>query len=139
MGYPARMGVAVGIDLGTSNSCVAAMRHGEPVVFADQEGRRTQPSIVAFGYGKSAVVGWRARRQLLYAPESTVISAKRLIGRRPNSEEVRRMKAQSAFGITEGEGGDVKVRVQGKLFSPAEISAHVLVHMKKLAEANHER
>jgi len=129
------MGVAVGIDLGTSNSCVAAMSAWEPVVFADAEGRRTQPSIVAFGYGKSAVVGWRARRQLLYAPESTVVSAKRLIGRRPSSEEVQRMKAQSAFGITEGEHGDVKVRVQGKLFSPAEISAHVLVHMKKIAEA----
>ena len=128
------MGVAVGIDLGTSNSCVAAIRGGEPVVFADQEGRRTQPSIVAFGYGKSAVVGWKARRQLLYAPESTVLSAKRLIGRRAGSEEVRRMKAQSAFGITEGEAGDVRVRVQGKLFSPAEISAHVLVHMKRIAE-----
>ncbi|GDX78949.1 chaperone protein DnaK [Deltaproteobacteria bacterium] len=129
------MGVAVGIDLGTSNSCVAAMRDGEPVVFADQEGRRTQPSIVAFGYGKSTVVGWRAKRQLMYAPESTVVSAKRLIGRRPGSEEVERMKSQSAFGITTGEQGDLRIRVQGKLFSPAEISAHVLVHMKRIAEA----
>jgi molecular chaperone DnaK len=129
------MGVAIGIDLGTSNSCVCAMRDGEPVVFADQEGRRTQPSIVAFGYGKSAVVGWRARRQLLYAPESTVVSAKRLIGRRPGAEEVERMKAQSAYGITEGEHGELQVRVQGRLFTPAEISAHVLVHMRKIAEA----
>jgi molecular chaperone DnaK len=129
------MGLAIGIDLGTSNSCVCAMRDGEPIVFADQEGRRTQPSIVAFGYGKSAVVGWRARRQLLYAPESTVLSAKRLIGRRAGSEEVERMKAQSAFGIAEGENGELQVRVQGKLFTPAEISAHVLVHMRKIAEA----
>jgi molecular chaperone DnaK len=129
------MGVAIGIDLGTSNSCVCAIRDGEPVVFADQEGRRTQPSIVAFGYGKSAVVGWKARRQLMYAPESTVVSAKRLIGRRSGSIEVERMKAQSAFGITEGEGGELQVRVQGKLFTPAQISAHVLVHMKKIAEA----
>ncbi len=128
------MGVAIGIDLGTSNSCVCAVVDGEPVVFADKEGRRTQPSIVAFGYGKSAVVGWRARRQLLYAPESTVISAKRLIGRRAGAEEVERMKAQCAYGITEGEGGELAVRVQGKLFTPAEISAHVLVHMKKIAE-----
>ena len=105
------MGVAIGIDLGTSNSCVCAIRDGEPVVFADQEGRRTQPSIVAFGYGKSAVVGWKARRQLMYAPESTVVSAKRLIGRRSGSIEVERMKAQSAFGITEGEGGELQVRV----------------------------
>ena len=129
------MGVAIGIDLGTSNSCVCAIRDGEPVVFADQEGRRTQPSIVAFGYGKSAVVGWKARRQLMYAPESTVVSAKRLIGRRSGSVEVERMKAQSAFGISEGEGGELQVRVQGKLFTPAQISAHVLVHMKKIAEA----
>ena len=111
------------------------MRDGEPVVFADQEGRRTQPSIVAFGYGKSTVVGWRAKRQLMYAPESTVVSAKRLIGRRAGSEEVERMKAQSAFGITTGEQGDLRIRVQGKLFSPAEISAHVLDHMKKMAGA----
>ena len=129
------MGVAIGIDLGTSNSCVCAIRDGEPIVFADQEGRRTQPSIVAFGYGKSAVVGWKARRQLLYAPESIVISAKRLIGRRSGSVEVERMKAQSAYGITEGQAGELQVRVQGKLFTPAEISAHVLVHMKKIAEA----
>ncbi len=129
------MGVAVGIDLGTSNSCVAAVRDGEPVVFADAEGRRTQPSVVAFGYGKSAVVGHRARRQLLYAPENTVMSAKRLIGRRADSEEVRRMKAQSAFGITEGESGDVRIRVQGRLISAPEVSAHVLLHMKKIAEA----
>ncbi|MBM4390468.1 MAG: Hsp70 family protein [Deltaproteobacteria bacterium] len=129
------MGVAVGIDLGTSNSCVAAVRDGEPVVFADAEGRRTQPSVVAFGYGKSAVVGHRARRQILYAPEHTVVSAKRLIGRRADSEEVRRMKAQSAFGITEGENGDVRIRVQGRLISAPEVSAHVLMHMKKIAEA----
>ena len=129
------MGVAVGIDLGTSNSCVAAMRDGEPVVLADAEGRRTQPSIVAFGFGKKAVVGWKAKKQLLYAPENTVVSAKRLIGRRVGSDEVERMKAQSAFGIAAGEGGDVRVRVQGKLYSPVEISAHVLIHMKKIAEA----
>ncbi len=128
------MGVAVGIDLGTSNSCVAAMRDGIPVVFADQEGRRTQPSVVAFGYGKTVVVGHRARKQMLYAPENTVVSAKRLIGRRYASEEVTRMKAQSAFGISESENGDARIRVQGRLFSPPEISAHVLVHMKRIAE-----
>ena len=129
------MGTAIGIDLGTSNSCVAAMRDGEPVVFADTEGRRTQPSIVAFGYGKSAVVGHRARRQMMYAPENTVISAKRLIGRRADSDEVQRMKSQSSFGISEAENGDVRIRVQGRLFSPQEIAAHVLLHMKRIAEA----
>ncbi|HND32557.1 MAG TPA: Hsp70 family protein, partial [Myxococcota bacterium] len=125
---------AVGIDLGTSNSCVAMVRNGEVEVFADPEGRRTQPSVVAFGYGKTVVVGHKAKKQMLYAPENTVVSVKRLIGRRSGSAEVARVKSQSAFGITEGENGDVRVRVQGRLYSPPEISAHVLRHMKKIAE-----
>ena len=129
------MGAAVGIDLGTSNSCVAMVRDGVPVVFADVEGRRTQPSVVAFGHARTVAVGHRARKQLLYAPESTVMSAKRLIGRRYSSMEVQRMKALSAFGIAEGDNGDVRIRVHGRLMSPQEVSAHVLVHMKKLAEA----
>jgi molecular chaperone DnaK len=125
---------AVGIDLGTSNSCVAAVHNGEVVVFADSEGRKTQPSVVAFGYNKTVVVGHRAKKQLLYAPDSTVVSVKRLIGRRASSAEVQRVKAQSAFGVTEGESGDARVRVQGKVYSPPEISAHILRHMKKIAE-----
>ncbi|MFZ5481346.1 MAG: Hsp70 family protein [Myxococcota bacterium] len=129
------MGKAVGIDLGTSNSCVAMVRDGEPVVFADVEQRRTQPSVVAYGYNKTVVVGHRARKQLLHAPENTVLSAKRLIGRRYGSMEVSRMKQMSAFGITEGENGDVRIRVQGRLYSPQEVSSHVLTHMKKIAEA----
>ncbi len=128
------MGAAVGIDLGTSNSCVAMVRNGEVEVFADNEGRKTQPSVVAFGYGKTVVVGHRARKQLLYAPENTVISVKRLIGRRYSSPEIARVKSLSAFGITEGENGDARVRVQGRIYSPPEISAHVLRHMKKIAE-----
>jgi molecular chaperone DnaK len=129
------MGAAVGIDLGTSNSCVAMMRNGEVVVFADVEGRRTQPSVVAFGHARTVAVGHRARKQLLYAPESTVLSAKRLIGRRYSSMEAQRMKTLSAFGVAEGDNGDVRVRVHGRLYSPQEVSAHVLTHMKKLAEA----
>jgi len=129
------MGAAVGIDLGTSNSCVAMVRDGVPIVFADVEGRRTQPSVVAFGHARTVAVGHRARKQLLYAPESTVMSAKRLIGRRYSSMEVQRMKALAAFGITEGDNGDVRIRVHGRLYSPQEVSAHVLVHMKKIAEA----
>lgn len=125
---------AVGIDLGTSNSCVAMVRNGEVEVFSDPEGRRTQPSVVAFGYGKTVVVGHKARKQLLYAPDSTVVSVKRLIGRRANSPEVVKIKSLSAFGITEGENGDARVRVQGRLYSPPEISAHILRHMKKIAE-----
>jgi molecular chaperone DnaK len=128
------MGAAVGIDLGTSNSCVVIVQGGVPVVLADVEGRRTQPSVVAFGHARTVAVGHRARKQLLYAPESTVLSAKRLIGRRYSSMEVQRMKAISAFGIAEGDNGDVRIRVHGRLYSPQEVSAHVLVHMKKIAE-----
>ncbi len=128
------MSIAVGIDLGTSNSCVAMVKDGETLVFADSEGRRTQPSVVAFGYGSSVVVGPRARRQLVHAPESTVSSVKRLIGRRYDSPEVERFKAQTAYGIAEGDTGDARVRIQGKVMSAPEISAHVLRHMRRIAE-----
>lgn len=128
------MGAAVGIDLGTSNSCVAAVVDGEPRVLADFDGKRTQPSVVAIGYNRAVVVGRRARRQMLYAPESTIGSAKRLIGRKYLSEEVQWLKAHSAFGITEGEAGDVRIRVHGNLCSPEEIAAHILRHMKAIAE-----
>ncbi len=128
-------GLTVGIDLGTSNSVVAVMRDGEPVVLADAQGNRTQPSVVAYGYGNAAVVGHRARQQLTYAPENTVFSAKRLIGRRYGSEEVERMRRMVAWGIAEGPHGDARVRVQGKIYAVPEISARVLSHMKEVAEA----
>ncbi len=129
------MSRAVGIDLGTCNSVVAVVRDGVPVVLADAEGRTLQPSVVAFGYANTVVVGHRARRQALHAPESTVTSAKRLIGRRYNSPEVLRMKAGVGFGILEGDDGTVKIRAQARILAPQEVSAHVLVHMKRLAEA----
>ncbi|MCB9779813.1 MAG: Hsp70 family protein [Alphaproteobacteria bacterium] len=128
-------GISVGIDLGTSNSVVAVMRDGEPKVLADDQGHRIQPSVVAFGYGSAAVVGQRARQQLTYAPENTVFSAKRLIGRRYGSEEVERMKRLVAWGITEGPHGDARIRVQGRVFAVPEVSARVLQHMKQLAES----
>ncbi len=127
-------GLTVGIDLGTSNSVVAVMRDGEPVVLADAQGQRTQPSVVAYGYGNAAVVGHRARQQLTYAPENTVFSAKRLIGRRYGSEEVERMRRMVAWGIAEGPHGDARVRVQGKVYAVPEVSARVLAHMKEIAE-----
>jgi molecular chaperone DnaK len=125
---------AVGIDLGTSNSVVAVVQNGEAVVLADKEGRRVQPSVVAFGYGATVVVGQRARQQMSYSPENTVYSAKRLIGRRFHSAEVERMRAEVPWGITEGPHGDARIRVQGKVLAVPEVSAHVLRHMKKLAE-----
>ena len=128
------MGLAVGIDLGTSNSVVAFYQDDQPRVLADAQGNSIQPSVVAFGYGKSTVVGLRAKQQLTYAPENTVFSAKRLIGRRYRSAEVERMRAMVSWGVAEGPSGDARVRVQGKVYAVPEISAHVLRNMRRIAE-----
>lgn len=128
------MGISVGIDLGTSNSVVATVWDGQAVVLADADGRSVHPSVVAFGYGQSVVVGQPARQQLAYAPENTVFSAKRLIGRRFGSEEVDRIRRAVSWGVAEGPRGDARVRVQGKVYAVQEISAHVLAHMKSIAE-----
>jgi molecular chaperone DnaK len=128
------MGVTVGIDLGTSNSCVAFVHDGTALVCLDADGNPTQPSVVAFGFGQQVVVGRRARRQLLHTPENTVMSVKRLIGGRFHSTDVQRLKAHAAYGIAEGPDDTVRVRVQGKMYTPEEISAHILAHMKRVAE-----
>jgi molecular chaperone DnaK len=128
------VGIAVGIDLGTSNSVVSAVIDGKAVVLADSEGRRIHPSCVAFGYGHSVVVGNRAKQQVSYAPENTVFSAKRLIGRRFTSDEVERVRRMVSWGVAEGPHGDARIRVQGKVYAVQEISAHVLAHLKKVAE-----
>ncbi len=129
------MGIAVGIDLGTSNSVVALVRDGTAEVLQDGDGLGVHPSVVAFGYGRSVVIGARAREQLSYAPESTVTSAKRLMGRRYNSEEAERMRRNVAWGIAAGPHGDARVRVQGRVLAVPEVSAHILAHMKSVAEA----
>ena len=128
------MGRAVGIDLGTSNSCVAVMQEGEAKVLEDKNNNRTQPSVVAFGHGGKVVVGHRAKRNLVYAPQATIASAKRLIGRRFLSDTVRRIMSNTAYEIVEGPNGDARVRVMNKVYSLPEISAHVLRHMKEIAE-----
>jgi molecular chaperone DnaK len=129
------MGISVGIDLGTSNSVVAIMREGGPEVLADAGGRSLQPSVVALGHGGQPVVGQIARQQLTYAPDTTIASAKRLIGRRYEDPETQRIRASVGWGIFEGEAGDARIRVQGKTSTAQEISAHILVHMVKIAEA----
>ncbi|MED5372469.1 MAG: Hsp70 family protein [Myxococcota bacterium] len=129
------MGAAIGIDLGTSNSCVAVVKDGQPVVLADAQGKNTQPSMVAFGHGGKVVVGHRARRNQIYAPQSTVASAKRLIGRRFGSDTVARIQKNSGYDIVKGPNGDARVRVGDQVFALPEISAHVLRHMKEIAEA----
>ena len=128
------MGRAVGIDLGTSNSCVSIMVDGKPKVLEDKNGNRTQPSVVAFGHGGKVIVGHRAKRNLVYAPQATIASAKRLIGRRFLSDTVRRIMANTAYEIVEGPNGDARVRVMNKVYSLPEVSAYVLRHMKEIAE-----
>ena len=128
------MGISVGIDLGTSNSVVAVMGDDGPRVLLDSGGRNLQPSVVALGH-HGPVVGHIARQQLTYAPDTTIASAKRLIGRRFNDPETQRIRAQVGWGVFEGEEGDARIRAQGNTYTAQEISAHVLVHMVRLAES----
>ncbi len=130
------MTIPVGIDLGTSYSCVAAVVDGQPVVIPDEEGRRVQPSVVAFGYDGAPVVGWRAQRQLMYAPESTVNSPKRLMGRRFRSAEVKRLALNVGYELAESATGEVLVRVRNREYTVPQISGYVLDHMRNIAEAH---
>ncbi len=128
------MGKIIGIDLGTTNSCVAVMEAGDPVVIANQEGNRTTPSMVAFTEGGERLVGQIAKRQAVTNPQNTVYAIKRLIGRKYASKEVQYDKTISPFSITEASNGDAQITIRGKNYSPAEISSIVLGKMKQTAE-----
>ena len=128
------MGKVIGIDLGTTNSCVAIMEGGEPVVIANSEGARTTPSIVAFTENGERLVGQQAKRQAVTNPENTLFAIKRLIGRKFNSETVQRDLKISPFNIIEADNGDAWVDVREKKYSSPEISAMVLQKMKQTAE-----
>ena len=128
------MGKVIGIDLGTTNSCVAVMEQGEAVVIPNSEGSRTTPSMVAFTDGSSRLVGQIAKRQAVTNPESTIYSTKRLIGRKFKDREVVRTAGSVPYRIVPAENGDAWVEVAGKQLSPAEISAMVLAKMKQTAE-----
>jgi len=128
------MGKIIGIDLGTTNSCVAIMEGGDPKVIANAEGNRTTPSVVAFTDNKERLVGQVAKRQAVTNPERTLYAIKRLIGRKFVDAEVKRSKEISPFKIVEGTSGSVSVEVEGKVYRPAEISAMVLAKMKQTAE-----
>jgi len=128
------MSKVIGIDLGTTNSCVAIMEGGEPVVIANAEGSRTTPSMVAFTDSGERPVGQQAKRQAVTNPENTLFSIKRLIGRKFDTDAVRRDIAISPFKIVKADNGDAWVEVRGKQYSPPEISAMVLQKMKKTAE-----
>ena len=128
------MGKVIGIDLGTTNSCVAIMEGGDPVVIANQEGSRTTPSMVAFTDKGERLVGQSAKRQAVTNPENTVYAIKRLIGRKFPSREVQYDKGIVAYKITEAPNGDAQVTIRDRSYSPAEISAFILMKMKQTAE-----
>ncbi|BCA78302.1 molecular chaperone DnaK [Desulfuromonas sp. AOP6] len=128
------MGKVIGIDLGTTNSCVAIMEGGEPIVIANSEGARTTPSMVAFTESGERVVGQQAKRQAVTNPENTLFAIKRLIGRKFDTETVAKDIKISPFKITKAENGDAWVEARGKQYSPPEISAMVLQKMKQTAE-----
>ena len=128
------MGKIIGIDLGTTNSCVAIMEGGDPVVIANQEGNRTTPSMVAFTDSGERLVGQVAKRQAITNSENTVYAIKRMIGRKYASREVQHDKTVSPFKITEASNGDAQVTIRGRNYSPAEISSMILVKMKQTAD-----
>ena len=128
------MSKVIGIDLGTTNSCVAIMEGGEPVVIANAEGSRTTPSMVAITESGERLVGQQAKRQAVTNPENTLFAIKRLIGRKFDTEAVRKDIKISPFKIVKADNGDAWVDVRDKKYSPPEISAMVLQKMKKTAE-----
>lgn len=128
------MGKVIGIDLGTTNSCVAVMTGGEPVVIPNSEGSRTTPSVVAFTDKGERLVGAIAKRQAITNPENTIFSIKRLIGRKFNATMVTEAAKRLPYKIVEASNGDAHVEARGKAYSPAEISAMILQKMKQTAE-----
>ncbi len=128
------MAKVIGIDLGTTNSCVAIMEGGEPVVIPNSEGSRTTPSVVAFTESGERLVGQIAKRQSITNPENTIFSIKRLMGRKFDSNEVREAMKHLPYKIVAAANGDAHVEVRGKTYSPSEISAMILQKMRQTAE-----
>jgi molecular chaperone DnaK len=126
------MGKIIGIDLGTTNSCVAIMEGNEPVVIANHEGRLTTPSIVAFLKNGERKVGDPAKRQAITNPQNTIISVKRFMGRKYN--EVQNELTHISYKVVRGDNDTVRIDIDGRLFTPQEISAIILQKMKEVAE-----
>jgi len=128
------MAKIIGIDLGTTNSCVAIMEGGKPKVIENSEGDRTTPSIVAFTKDGEVLVGQSAKRQAVTNPANTVAAVKRLIGRKFSDDVVQKDVSMVSYKIVKADNGDAWVEVQGKKMAPQEVSARVLMKMKKTAE-----
>ncbi len=125
----------IGIDLGTTNSCVAILEGGDPQVITNAEGGRTTPSVVAISNNGERLVGQIAKRQAITNPENTVFGVKRLIGRKFSAREVQNDRKNLPYRIEEAANGDVRIRLRDKHYSPAEISSFVLANIRKTAEA----
>ena len=128
------MAKVIGIDLGTTNSCVAVMEGGAPQVIPNQEGARTTPSIVGFTAKGERLVGQIAKRQALTNPKNTVFAVKRLIGRKFNSDEVEQARRFMPYVLVESPNGDVHIKIEEKVYSPPEIASFVLQKLKAAAE-----
>src|SRR3982750_2463200 len=126
------MGKIIGIDLGTTNSCVAVMEGNEPVVIANDEGRRTTPSVVAFLKNGERKVGDPAKRKDITNPQNTIMSVKRFMGRR--YDEVTEEISHWSYKVAKGDNNTVRIDIDGRLYTPQEISAMILQKMKKTAE-----
>ncbi len=128
------MGKIIGIDLGTTNSCVSVMEGGDPVVITNSEGARTTPSVVAFTDSGERLIGQVAKRQAITNPDRTIYAAKRLIGRMFDSDAVQHDKANLSYSISKASHGLAQINVEDKHYSPSEISAFILQKMKQTAE-----
>lgn len=128
------MGITVGIDLGTTNSCVAYLEGGKPIVIPNREGGRITPSVVAFLKSGERLVGQLAKRQMILNPERTVVAVKRLMGRKFDSPEVKELLKRTPYRLVEADNGDVWIEVDDKRFAPPEISALILMYLKECAE-----
>src|SRR5436190_21217556 len=126
------MAKVLGIDLGTTNSCMSIMEGGEPLVLENSEGKRTTPSVVAFAKNGERLVGDAAKRQAVTNPRNTVYSIKRFMGRKFDEvqEEIKRVP----YKVVRASNGDVAVEIRGKRYSPQEISARILMKLKRAAE-----
>jgi len=129
------MGKIIGIDLGTTNSVAAVMVGGEPVVIPSAEGARLVPSVVAVNKNHERIVGRAARNQAIINPENTIFSIKRFMGRRLEDPEVQRTKERVPYQIGRAPNGDVRVVLDGREYSPPEVSAMILAKLKADAEA----
>ena len=128
------MSKIIGIDLGTTNSCVAIMEGSQAKVLENAEGARTTPSVVAFTEEKEKLIGQPAKRQAVTNPENTIFAVKRLIGRKFKDDVIQKDMKIAPYGIVKADNGDAWVEVDGNKMAPPQVSAEILKKMKKTAE-----